>query len=231
MRVACTQPTFIPWIGYFGMIQSVDKFVLLDDVQLERDTKTPWQYKNRIKGPNGELWLTIPRLHNGLEKIKDVRINYAKDWPRKHLESISLSYAHVRHNRYPGDCRAIMELWLDSPPPLLANLTIGIIKSFSKALGIQTEFIRASDLGISGPRVEHLEGILRAVGATKYLANPGSREYLEPHLPFKGIETTWFNFKHPVYPQRGEFMPYLSIVDLMCNTGPKAIDYIRGGIR
>lgn len=226
MRVAVLQPSYLSWSGYYGMIASVQRFVFLDDVQLERDTRTPWQYKNRIKGPNGEIPLTIPRIHNGLEKIKDVRINYATDWPRKHLLSIEQAYAY---SSYTGVCLDLLAPWLNARIPLLAHLTTGIIEQVCCHLGLQTEFLRASDLGVTGSRVEHLEGILRAAGATQYLANPGSKGYLEPCLPLKGIETRWFNFKHPVYPQRGEFMSHLSIVDLLCNTGPTAMDYIKEG--
>jgi len=54
---AIMQPTFLPWIGYFDLIDQVDLFVFYDDVQL---TRRSWQVRNRIKSQNGELYLTIP---------------------------------------------------------------------------------------------------------------------------------------------------------------------------
>ena len=55
-RVAIMQPTFLPWLGYFALIGSVDHFVFLDDVQF---SKQSWQSRNRIKGPNGPVMLSL----------------------------------------------------------------------------------------------------------------------------------------------------------------------------
>lgn len=207
------------------MIDAVDLFIFLDDIQLEHDTHTPWQYKNRIKGPNGELWLTIPRIHNGLQLIKDVQINYAKDWPYKHLKSICQSYPW-----YTGNLLQYLYIHFNTRPRLLADLTIGIIESICIELDIHAKFLRASSLNLTGPKVEHLEKILHTVGATEYLANPGSRTYLEPALPLKEIEVKWFDYQHPTYPQRGNWTPYLSVIDVIMNTGPEeAIKIIRKG--
>ena len=55
MRVAIMQPTYLPWAGYFGLMQSVDLFVLLDTVQFARRS---WQQRNQIKSLSGAKWLT-----------------------------------------------------------------------------------------------------------------------------------------------------------------------------
>jgi hypothetical protein len=49
MKIAISQPTYLPWIGYFDLIDQVDRFVLLDDAQF---VKQSWDQRNRIKTPN-----------------------------------------------------------------------------------------------------------------------------------------------------------------------------------
>ena len=61
-RVAIMQPTYLPWSGYFGLMQSVDVFVLLDSVQFARRS---WQQRNQIKTANGAQWLTVPVQSKG----------------------------------------------------------------------------------------------------------------------------------------------------------------------
>jgi len=57
VKIAIAQPTYLPWLGYFDLIDQVDKFVLLDTVQFEKQS---WQQRNRIKAPTGLEWLTVP---------------------------------------------------------------------------------------------------------------------------------------------------------------------------
>ena len=57
MRIAIVQSSYIPWKGYFDLINSVDEFVLFDDVQF---TRRDWRNRNRIKTAAGPAWLTIP---------------------------------------------------------------------------------------------------------------------------------------------------------------------------
>jgi hypothetical protein len=61
-KIAIVQSNYIPWIGYFDLINSVDEFVLFDDVQF---TKRDWRNRNNIKTPNGTFKLTIPVLTKG----------------------------------------------------------------------------------------------------------------------------------------------------------------------
>jgi hypothetical protein len=72
-RVAISQSNYIPWKGYFDFINSVDKFVLLDDVQF---TKRDWRNRNKLKCPAGECWLSIPIQVKGryFQKINEAQI-------------------------------------------------------------------------------------------------------------------------------------------------------------
>src|SRR5271155_2267040 len=93
MRVAITQPTYLPWLGYFDLIDQVDAFVLLDSVQFEKQS---WQQRNRIKTPNGLQWLTAPVRTKGrsAQLIKDVEIAET-DFYIKHLNLIQTNYRNA----------------------------------------------------------------------------------------------------------------------------------------
>ena len=66
MKCAIMQPTYFPWIGHFDLIDQVEKFVFLDNVQLVRRS---WGVRNRIKTAQGELYLTIPVKKNGQRTV------------------------------------------------------------------------------------------------------------------------------------------------------------------
>jgi len=71
MIVSIHQPQYMPYIGYIYKILKSDVFVFLDDVQYK---KNEWQNRNRIKGPNGLVWLTVPVSFNFGDKINEVKI-------------------------------------------------------------------------------------------------------------------------------------------------------------
>src|SRR4051812_26649403 len=88
-RVAIVQSNYIPWKGDFDLIASVDEFILLDDVQYTRQN---WRNRNRVKTPQGPLWLTIP-IHNRFgQRIDEVLVSDSS-WPEKHWRTIELNYA------------------------------------------------------------------------------------------------------------------------------------------
>ena len=87
MNLAITQPTFLPWAGYFGLIDQVDEIVFLDDVQFE---KRSWQSRNKIKFQDKELYLTVPVIvkNKRLQKINEVQIDQSRNYISKHLKII-----------------------------------------------------------------------------------------------------------------------------------------------
>ena len=91
----------------------------------------------------------------------------------------------------------------------------------SELFDIAVPRVFASELQCTGTSNKLLVNILRKVGATHYLSGPGARAYFDP-APFveAGIKVVWQDFEHPVYPQlHGEFIPYLSSIDMLFNCG------------
>ena len=75
--LAIMQPTFLPWLGYFALIQRVDEFILLDNVQFDRRS---YQQRNKLKTDIGPKWATIPVSVKGKrsQKIYEVEILFKK---------------------------------------------------------------------------------------------------------------------------------------------------------
>src|SRR5687767_6951143 len=89
-KIAILQSTYIPWKGYFDLINQVDEFVLYDDMQY---TRRDWRNRNKIKTKKGPEWLTIPVEVKGkyFQKISETVIS-DETWPEKHWQTILHTY-------------------------------------------------------------------------------------------------------------------------------------------
>ena len=221
------QPGYLPWLGYFDLLHRADVFVHYDDVQFD---KHGWRNRNRVKGQKGAVWLTVPVLHSGRfgQSILDVEIDDRQHWRRRHLSTIAQFYA-----RAPLVDTVLPRLRdiLDRPWPRLLELDLAIIDWLATELGIATPRYRASQLDIGGDRNARLLNLCRHFDATRYLSGNAARAYLDvTQFAAAGVEVVWHDYVHPIYPQlHGEFVPYLSALDLLLNAGGRAAVLFRGG--
>lgn len=233
---AICQPHYLPWIGYFEMIDRVDTFVYLDDVQFVR---REWKNRNRIRKDlrSAETkWLTVP-----VEKapwpglpIDRTLVRRDRDWFAEHRHAIRTVHAKSPHAALLGD---LLERIAAAAEPAedLATLNIETTRVLCEQLGITTAFARASTFDVPGRKTEKLHGLLKCVGANHYLANDASRVYLDRDLlAGDGIGSEFQGYEHPVYAQhcgREElpFVSHLSVLDLIANAGDGALDIIRSG--
>lgn len=219
MKLAIMQPTYLPWAGYFNLIASVDTFVFLDDVQFARRS---WQQRNRIMMAGREHMLTVPVDSKGRrdQLISEVVTDESQSWRKKHLGSLRSAYGSQ------PDGKVMLEIignCLETNTNLLVDVNIGIIKSLSEAMGLNTPILKASELRCAGSKSQHLLNICHELGADTYLSAAGSREYIEEEGCFARSEVVveYQHFQPEVYPQKGsaEFVPYLSVVDVIANIG------------
>lgn len=229
MKIAISQPTYLPWTGYFDLIDQVDLFVLLDNVQF---VKQSWQQRNRIRTDKGLQWLTVPIVFRGRhgQLIKDVQIRDL-EFARDHSRAIELAYRRARFfsQHFPALKVQLEEL----REGLLLNLNSGLIRWALEILNIRTPLVQASSLGVDGKRTELLANICGAVGATEYLAPIGSAEYLlaeQDVLRQRGVDISFQNYEHPQYRQVfAPFQPFASVIDLIFNRGDEAAAVMRSG--
>jgi len=225
--VAIMQPTYLPWSGYFGLMQSVDVFVLLDSVQFARRS---WQQRNQIKTATGAQWLSVPVQSKGKrdQLICEVELDKSSGFAAAHRRSIETCYAKTQYFKQYAD--SLLPL-LDNCSPLLADLSIGLILQLKAQLAIPTRVMRSSELDGSGAKADLLASLCSQIGATAYVSPPGSKEYLNDSDAFEkiGVLVQYFEFKHPEYPQPfGEFLPNMSIIDMLFNCGERSSALIQG---
>lgn len=229
MGLTCVilQPSYLPWRGYFHQIQLADVFVFYDDVQYDHHG---WRNRNRIKGPGGPIWLTIPVEKKGAHRLQvrtnQIRVCWQRDWPAKHWKALQACYARAP---YFDSYKAQLEPFFQIRPPLLADFTVDLTKAIARLLGTRgTRFLRSSELGIEGARTDRLVAILRSLGADRYITGPSARDYLEEEkLRAAGIALQYMSYDYPEYPQLyPPYDPQVSILDLLFMVGPRAPAYI-----
>lgn len=216
------QPGYLPWLGFFDQMRRCNTFVLYDDVQYD---KGGWRNRNRIKANDGPQWLTVPVLTKGRlgQRLLDVEIDSRRPWAQTHLRSIRHCYAAAPFvDRYLPELTEV----LARPWHRLVELDIELIALMSGWLGLRKNVVRSSEVGIGGSRSERLVDLCIYFGATRYLTGDAARAYLDVSLfAERGIEVEWHGFRHPTYRQQhGDFVPYLSALDLIFNLGDDAID-------
>jgi hypothetical protein len=225
------QPTYYPWAGYFSLIDRVDVFVFLDDVQYEKGS---WQNRNRVLVDGQPHWLTVPAQREFLgQAINQVRIDERRNWRDKHFRLLGQAYA--RHP-YAAEMLKFAELVLDAGLTGLAELNIRVISALAQAMGSATKLLRSSELGIAGQRTERLIAICERLNCAEYISPPGSAGYLsEDGFTAKASIRLSFNEFIPTpYPQlpEGNFVSHLSLLDVIANIGiGGAADYVRQGGR
>jgi len=227
VKIAISQPTYLPWIGYLDLIDQVDLFVILDNVQFAKQT---WQQRNRIRTTAGLQWLTVPvKLHFG-QLISEVEIR-KPDFHVDHLRAMELAYRRTAH--FQTYFEGISGRLAKRESSFLVDLNVSVLAWLMEALAIKTPLVRASSLGQSGKRTELLANICSALGATEYISPAGSAAYLlaeQELLTSRGIEVLFHHYEHPVYRQLHKpFTPYASVIDLMFNEGNEALNVVRSG--
>jgi len=227
MKVAIIQPNYIPWKGYFDIINMVDIFVLYDDVQF---TVRDWRNRNRIKTKNGLLWMTIPTDGTQEKIIKDVKIVWDEKWNIKHWKSIVINYSKAKYFQEYKDY--FEELYFNLKEYFLWEINLKFIEAITKILGIETKIILSSDLNYDRKliKTDRLIAILKELNATSYLSGPSAKNYINEELFKKSnIKLEWMDYSgYPEYPQLyPPFIHEVSIIDLILNTGPNAPDYMK----
>lgn len=215
--LAIMQPTFLPWLSYFALIQSADVFVLLDDVQFSSHS---FHNRNKIKTSQGPLILTVP-CRRGKRPICEVEVINPEIYD-KLMRSIMQSYAKAP---FRDEVIQILDLVFSDKHRILADLNCALIFEISALLGLNTPLLKSSELDI--PRNDKYLRLLQfceKLNATEYLSVLGAMSYLKENNPFdsSNISLKFFSFRHPVYSQlHGAFEPNLSIIDAIANIGPR----------
>lgn len=228
-KIAIMQPTYLPWSGYIALAMSVDQFVYLDSVQFSRRS---WQQRNRIKTSNGETLLTVPVVKGPREQnICDVEIFKNGDFPLKHIETLLHAYSK---SRYFSDYSEMLFSILNEGHKSLAELNIRISNWIFETLDVKVKTLRSSSLNLSGNKDELLSNICTSLDAEHYVSPIGSSSYLDNSSYFgeEGIKFSYMNYSPTEYKQLyGDFIPSLSVIDLLFNEGKHSLEIIKKGLK
>jgi len=216
--VVIHQPDFLPYLGFFHRFLHADLWVVFDNVQFLSGSKS-WHNRDKIKTPNGAKWITVAVQKSKRDmKINEVLLSENADWRGGNLNLIRENY---RKALFYGEIFPHMESLYSCKCERMIDFNLKSIEMLMDIFDIRIEKILASTLNPVGKSNYLLVDILKKVEAATYLSGIGARDYYDPK-PFEdaGIKVVWQEFKHPVYLQlHGEFMPYLSSVDLLFNCG------------
>ena len=218
MIVAIHQPEYLPWLGFFKKMMNVELFVFLDDVQFR---KKGWQNRNRIRINDGTTLLSIPVHTHSYPKINEVTIDNEKNWSIRHKKSILYNYARAP---YFDEIKDFIESIFEKKFQYLVDLNTEIIKFIMNELEIKSKIVFSSELEISKKGSDRVLDICKAVGADHYITGTFWAESNLRVEEFKksNIDVEFQKFQHPIYKQiHGEFIPEMSIIDLLFNEGKK----------
>ena len=232
MKGIILQPTYLPWMGYFELIDSSDIYVVFDHVQFERKS---WQQKNRIKTSNGVVFLHVPVQKMPLKTpICKIKISYEQgNFLEKHWKSIELAYKRAP---YFEKYRPFFANIYSKKHVLLKDLNVEMIKLICDILGIKKKIVFSSELNLKDEKMKKTERVVnlcKKLGVTHFYEPARGKTFMEESLFQKeGILISFQDYKHPEYPQLwGEFVLYLSVIDLIFNHGDKSLSIIRSGIK
>lgn len=225
-RVAIIQSNYIPWRGYFDIINSVDAFVLLDDVQF---TRRDWRNRNQIKTAQGLQWLTIPVDVKGQfeVKIKDVTVANT-DWSSDHWNKISQAYKKAPY--FAEFRKAFEEAYLGCRERHLSQINYRFLQLVNSILHIETPIYWSHDFTVPQDKSERLLEICLQLEASTYVSGPAAKDYLQTEkFEGAGVKVEWMNYEgyRPYQQLHGDFAPYVSIIDLIFNTGSEASQYLK----
>lgn len=214
MIISAHQPAYNPWLGFIHKILLSDTFVVMDDVQFEKNS---FINRNKILQNDNEIMLTIP------VKTKDYKDKALKEievlddrWQTKHLKSIEQSY---RKSEYFDIVFEYLKKIYEFKSRFLVDYTNNYLEFIVNYLKIDTKIVFASDLVISAKKLDYVIELTQKLGGDIFVFGSQGNNYADVnYLKAHNIIPYFQNYKHPQYKQvNKEFHPYLGVIDLLFN--------------
>ena len=217
MTIGIMQPYFFPYLGYWQLISTVDRYVVYDDVTY---IKGGWINRNNILINGKASLITLPLDNSSsFKKINEIEITKDKKPVEKLIRSIGMAYAKAP---YRDEVMPLIEdLLLRNTN--IARLNYESILKIKEYLGFDTEIILSSSMAkndaLKGQdKVIHINKLL---GATRYINAIGGMElYNRQDFEAEGLELKFLQMRNISYKQlKNDFVPYLSIIDVLMFNG------------
>lgn len=225
--VVIHQPDFLPYLGFFQRLINADIFIILDDVQYVRGSRTQTS-RDKIKTAQGEKWISVGIKKNKYKsKINELYLSEETNWRERHLNLIRENYKKCTY--FDEIYSHIVDLY-KYKCDLLVDFNMKSIYMLMELFDIHIEIVMSSCFNLRSKSNQLIIDLVKAVDCCKYLSGLGAKDYYRPEMYIcQGVEVIWQKFNHPIYQQQyGEFIPYLSSIDLLFNCGiEKSRDILR----
>lgn len=217
MIISAHQPAYMPWPGYLHRVAISDKFIVLDNVQFEKNSFTN---RNKIKGPNGAVWLTVPVSQKGHMSGTIAELKIANDkWSKKQWKTIQQAYAKAPYfNIHKNFFDNIFSQHWNK----LSLLNQTILDYLLLQFEIYTPIISLGELAVKGKKQELILDICNALGANEFIFGGHGKEYVdEEYFKKSGVLPYFHEYETLPYPQLGsDFQQNLSVIDMLFNVHP-----------
>ena len=226
MILTAHQPVYLPWLGLFHKIYLSEMYCVFDIAQYQ--TKD-YVNRNKIKINTGnDIWLSVPVESSShfVKRICDIII-LQDGWQRKHCKSIQLNYSRAPfYEEYSDSLFAIIQ----KKHKFLADLNYDLLLFFMSSLGINRTIVKASDYNFSGKKSDLVLDMCMKLGAANYIFGAQGSNYADVEsFSNNGISVFFQDYIHPIYRQQhGDFIPYMSIIDLLFNEGKQSLEVLLG---
>ena len=215
MFIGTSQPTYLPWPGYFGLMNMCDYFIILDDVQFERRS---WQQRNCVKDISGMTYLSLSVNKKGLrnQKINETFLTDPENNFNKHKKTIINCYSK---SKYFNDYKKLIFDVYEKNFNNLFELNYNLIIVLKEILKINTVIKLSSEFLKFGKKENFIYSLLDNFNITNYIINPGSLEYMKSRN--EKYELHLYNYNTSIkYKQNYEdFFPFISVIDMIFNLG------------
>lgn len=216
MKVGIMQPYFVPYLGYWQLLNAVDRYVIYDDVNF---IKGGWINRNRILYQGKPKYFNVKMQGASSNRlINEVLVDPSEEWRRSSLALLEQAYKKAP---YFEQTKRLVERVLECTEPNLALFLYNSTACVCELLGIQTEIYLASELKMNRSCGLHAQdrviAVCKELGAdTYYNAIGGQTLYSKEDFESNGIELKFLQANLQTYTQfEQEFVPGLSIIDVL----------------
>ena len=223
--IAIHQSQFLPWVPYLFKMLKSDIFVLLDDVQFQ---KNGLQNRNQIKTPSGAIWLTLPVKFRLGDKINEVVISNEISL-NKIIKTITHNY---KRSPFYSDVLPLIESVFHKNDKLLLDINNKLLTGILDLIGFSCNIRYSSQIETTQVKDDLVIEIIKYFGEKEYLSGKGALDYMDLNkFKKEGISVFTYDCECVEYPQQWNrqqgFIPDLSVLDLLFNNINRAGCYIQ----
>jgi hypothetical protein len=215
MKLAIMQPYFLPYIGYFQLMNAVDQFVVYDNIQF---TKKGWFHRNRILVNGTDKMFSVP-IKKDSDYLDVAQRALADSFGREARKTIRTIEASYRKAPYFKEVMPLVTSCFEQQGDNLFDFIYESLQLLTNSLGIDAKITRSSSVDIdhSLKSQDKVLALCKRLNATTYINAIGGRALYGPeNFAREGIKLRFIKSKPIAYKQFGaKFVPWLSIIDVM----------------